>query len=151
MGVGDFRRNLTCPTALLEDARIDANKVHARQIDRIALVRNCPVNIKRTASNTIVRMAVGIAVLKGLLYPICAFPIRIIGIIGQASANKSESGIRKPLRKILLRMEGVFMQITRLVLVVCPADIGRVGEGVFLIGLWCVVNGCAVVSEGVMV
>ena len=43
------------------------------------------------------------------------------------------------------------MQITRLILVVRPADIGRVGDGVFLIGLGCVVGLCAGVGEGVLV
>ena len=80
----DFGGYFACPTALLEDTRIDAHKVHTRQMDRLAIISNCPLNIKRTASNTVVRMAVGIAVLKGLLYPVCAFPVGIVCIIGQA-------------------------------------------------------------------
>ena len=149
--MGYFCGYFASPTALLEDARIDAHEVHTGQMDRLAIVCNCPINIKRTASNAIVRMAVGIAIIEGLLYPICAFPVRIIGIIRQASAYKSERGIRKPLREILLRMEGIFMQITRLILVVCPTDISRVSDGIVLIGLWCVVCRCAIVGKGVMV
>ena len=75
---GDFAR----PTALLEDTRIDTHEVHTRQMDRLAIICYCPLNIKRTASNAIVRMAVGIAIIKGLLYPICAFPVGVIGIVG---------------------------------------------------------------------
>ena len=149
--MGYFCGYFASPTTLLEDARINANKVHTWQMDRFAIVRNCPVNIKRTTSNTIVGMTVGISVLKGLLYPICAFSVGIISIIGQARTNKSERGIRKPLREILLRMEGVFMEIPRLVMAVCPTDIGSVGEGVFLIGLWRMVGWCTVVGEGIMV
>ena len=149
--MGYFGGYFACPTALLEDTRINAHEVYARQIDWLSLVRNCPINIKRTTSNTIVRMTVGIAVLKGLLYPICAFSIRIIGIIGQTRTNKSERGIRKPLREILLRMEGVFMEIPRLVVAVCPMDICSVGNRVFLIRLWRMVGWCTVVGEGLMV
>ena len=134
--MGYFGRYFPSPTALLEDTRINAHEVHARQIDWLALVRNCPINIKRTASNTIVWMTVGITILKGLLYPVCTFSVGVIGIVRQASASKSERGIRKPLREILLRMEGIFMQITCLILVVGPTNIGSVGEGVLLIGLW---------------
>ena len=144
--MGYFCGYFASPTALLVYACIDAHKVHARQIDRIALVRNSPVNIKRTASDTIVWMTVGIAIFKGLLYPVCAFPVGVISIIGQARTDESECGIREPFREILLRVEGIFVQITRLVLVVCPVDIGSVGEGVFLIGLRGVVYGCAVVG-----
>ena len=149
--MGNFGRYFAGPTALLEDARIDAHEVHAWQMDRLAIICNCPVNIKRTANNAIVRVAVGIAIIEGLLYPICTFTVGVIGIIRQPRTNKSECGIREPLRKIPLRMEGVFMQIARLVLVVCPTDIGRVGDGVFLIGLRCVGGWCAVVGEGVLV
>ena len=109
--MGYFCGYFASPTALLEDASIDAHEVHTWQMDRLAIVCNCPINIKRTASNAIVRVAVGVAILKGLLYPVCAFLVGVIGIIGQARTNKSERGIRKPLREILLRMEGVFMQI----------------------------------------
>ena len=144
--MGYFGRYFACPTTLLEDSRIDANKVHARKMDRVAVICHRPFNIKRTTSNTIVRMAVGIAVLKGLLYPICAFSVGVISIIGQARTSESECGIREPLRKILLRMEGVFMQIARLVLVVYPTDISGVSDGVFLIGLRCVGGWCVVVG-----
>ena len=87
--MGYFGRYFACPTALLEDSRIDANKVHARKMDRLAIICYCPLNIKRTASNTVVRVAVGIAIIEGLLYPICAFPIGVISIIGQARTHKS--------------------------------------------------------------
>ena len=147
----DFGGDFACPTTLLEDTRIDAHEVHARQMDRLAFIRNCPINIKRTASSTIIRVAVGIAVLKGLLYPICAFPIWVIGIIRQPRTNKSEHGVGDPLREILLRVESVFMEITCLILVVCPMDIDGVCDGVFLIRLRCMVSWCAVVGEGVMV
>ena len=149
--MGYFCGYFASPTALLEYSRIDANKVHARKMNRVAFVRNCPFNIKRTASNTIIRVAVGVAIIEGLLYPICAFPVGVISIIGQTRTNESKCGIREPLREILLRMEGVFMQIPRLVLVVCPTDIGRVGDRVFLIGLRSVGGWCAVVGEGVLV
>ena len=145
-GVGDFGGDFACPTTLLEDTRIDAHEVHARQMDRLAFIRNCPINIKRTASSTIIRMAVGIAVIKWRLYPIGALASWIIGIIGQARANKSECGIREPLREIILRMESVFMKIAYLVLAVCPTDIGGVGQGVFLIGLWRMVGWCTMVG-----
>ena len=143
----DFGGDFACPTTLLEDTRIDAHEVHARQMDRLTFIRNCPINIKRTASSTIIRVAVGIAVIKWRLYPIGALACWIIGIIGQARTNKSECRIREPQREILLRVEGVFIEMARLVLVVCPADIGGVSEGVFLVWLGSVLGRGAVVSH----
>ena len=83
-GMGDFRGYFACPTTLLEDTRIDTHEVHTRQMDRLAIICYCPLNIKRTACDAIVRMAVSIAVIEGLLYPICAFPVGVISIIWQA-------------------------------------------------------------------
>ena len=147
----DFGGDFACPTTLLEDARIDAHEVYARQMDRLAFIRNCPINIKRTARSTIIRVAVGIAVIKWRLYPIGALASWIMGIIGQARTNKSECGIREPQREILLRVEGVFIEIARLVLVVCPTNIGGVRERVFLVWLGSVLGRSAVVSHGVIV
>ena len=78
----DFGGDFACPTTLLEDACINTHEIRTRQMNRVAVVRNSPINVKRATSDAIVRMAVGIAILKGLLYPICALPVGIIGIIG---------------------------------------------------------------------
>ena len=143
----DFGGDFACPTALLEDACINTHEIRARQMNRVAVVRNSPINVKRATSDAIVRMAVGIAVIKWRLYPIGALACWIIGIVGQARTNKSECRIREPQREILLRVEGVFIEMARLVLVVCPADIGGVSEGVFLVWLGSVLGRGAVVSH----
>ena len=143
--------DLAYPPTLLVYTRIDTHEVGTGQVNRLAFGGNCPSDVKRTAADTIIRMAVCIAIIVCCLHPHIAFSALVHSIVWQASTIESKRRVGEPKREIVLRVESVLMHIPLLALVVVPQNIGGIGEGVLYVGLRRVSGRGAVVGKGVLV
>ena len=113
-------RYLAYPSTLLVYTRIDTHEVGTWQVGWFAVGGNCPSDVKRTAADTIIRMAVCIAIIVCCLHPHIAFSALVHSIVWQASTIESKRRIGKPKRLIVLYMESVLVYIPLLALIILP-------------------------------